>query len=241
MRTAVGDKEKEISALLVEQWEIHEQRALALQAAADKEREIVSTMEAQEEAQRAAEEACQATSAARDEAVQLEESRKKAEDDKNQALNSLMLEDYIPGGPSSRGMTPALARRKFSKLCQLINTPEGSSPNDMEGVRFLHDVKPNMKEKILCEFMSMGDILYDTAAVKNLSAMEELDMRSQEYLHHNVPPPTNIRSKLELFKHLFYFACFTCSSIPLKWSVSSTICCISWSRLRSCLSQNWFI
>ena len=47
--------------------------------------------------------------------------------------------------------------------------------------------------------------LYDTAAVKNLSKEEELDMRSEEYLRHNVPPPTNIKSKLELFKHLFYF------------------------------------
>ena len=73
-----------------------------------------------------------------------------------------------------------------------------------------------MKEKILCEFMSMGDILYDTAAVRNLSAAEELDMRSQEYLCHNVPLPTNIRSKLELFKCLFYFACFYLQQYPTK-------------------------
>ena len=86
----------------------------------------------------------------------------------------------------------------------------------MEGVRFLHNVKPNMHEKILCEFVSMGDILYDTAAVKNLSAAEELDMRSEEYLRHNVPPPTNIKSKLELFKSLFYFACFYLQQYPTK-------------------------
>ena len=129
-------------------------------------------MQAQEEAQHAAEEAQKA-------AIDAEEFRKKAEDDKNRALNLLMLEDYMRGGPSGRLGTSPPPKCEFSKLCQSVNTPEGCSPNDMEGMRFLHNVKPNMCEKILCEFVSMGDILYNTAAVKNLSKEEELDMRSQ--------------------------------------------------------------
>ena len=187
---------------MAEHREIREQCAIALKAAADKQLKIVQAMQAQEDTQHAAEEAQKA-------AADAKEFRKKAEDDKNRVLNSLMLEDYIRGGPSGHlGNSPAPPKREFSKLCQLVNTPEGCSPNDMEGVCFLHDVKPNMREKILCEFVSMGEILYDTTAVKNLSAAEELDMRSEEYLRHNVPPPTNIKSKLELFKRLFYFACF---------------------------------
>ena len=73
-----------------------------------------------------------------------------------------------------------------------------------------------MREKILCEFVSMGDILYDTAAVRNLSKEEELDMRSQEYLSHNVHPRTNIKSKLELFKCLFYFTSYYLQQYPTK-------------------------
>ena len=41
-------------------------------------------------------------------------------------------------------------------------------------------------------------------------------MRSEEYLRHNVPPPTNIKSKLELFKCLFYFASFYLQQYPTK-------------------------
>ena len=117
-----------------------EQHAIALKAVANKELEIVQAMQAQEEAQHAAEEAQKA-------ATDTEEFWKKAED-KNRALNSLMLEDYMRGGPSGHlGTSPP--KCEFSKLCQLISTPEGCLSNDMEGVRFLHDVKPNMCEKIL--------------------------------------------------------------------------------------------
>ena len=50
------------------------------------------------------------------------------------------------GGPSGHlGTSPP--KCEFSKLCQLISTPEDCLSNDMEGVRFLHDVKPNMREK----------------------------------------------------------------------------------------------
>ena len=45
-----------------------------------------------------------------------------------------------------------------------------------------------MCDKIIVKFMSMGDILYDTVAVKNLSSA---DMHFQEYLRHNFLPPTN--------------------------------------------------
>ena len=173
--------------------------------------EIVQAMQAQEEAQCAAEEAQKA-------AAEADKIRKKAEDNKNTALNSLMLEDYMwgGGGPSGRFGNAPPPKHEFSNLGLLIKTPEGCSPNDMDGVHFLRDVKPNMREKILCEFVSMGDILYDTAAVKNLSKEEELDMRSQEYLSHNVPPPTNIRSTLELFKCLFYFASYYLQQYPTK-------------------------
>ena len=186
---------------MAEHCEIHEQCAIALKAAADKEMEIVQAMQTQEEAQRAVDEVQKA-------AAEADEIRKKAEDDKNRALNSLMLEDYMRGGAGPSGhFGNAPPKREFSNLGLLIKTPEGCSQNDMDGVHFLRDVKPNMHEKILSEFVSMGDILYDTAAVKNLSKEEDLDMRSQEYLSHNVPPPTNIKSKLELFKRLFLF-CF---------------------------------
>ena len=208
--TTLSDtKENELSALMAEHHKICEQCAITLKATADKELEIVQAMQAQEEAQRTAEEAQKTT-------ADTEEFQKKAEDDKNRALNSLMLEDYMRGGPSGRLGTSPPPKREFSKLCQLINTPEGCLPNDMEGVHFLHDVKPNMREKILYEFISMGDMLYDTAAVKNLSKKEELDMRSEEYLRHNVPPPTNIKSKLELFKRIFYFASFYLQQYPTK-------------------------
>ena len=210
-RNAVGAKENELSALMQEHREIREQRAIALKAAADKEMEIVQAMQAQEEAQRVADEAQKA-------AAEADEIRKKAEDDKNRALNSLMLEDYMRGGagPSGRFGNSPPPKREFSNLGLLIKTPDGCSQNDMDGVRFLRDVKPNMREKILSEFVSMGDILYDTAAVKNLSKEEDLDMRSQEYLSHNVPPPTNIKSKLELFKRLFYFASYYLQQYPTK-------------------------
>ena len=196
---------------MAEHHEIREQHAIALKAAADKEMEIVQAMQAQEEAQRAVDKAQKA-------AAEADEICKKAEDDKNRALNSLMLEDYMRcgAGPSGCFGNAPPPKREFSNLGLLIKIPEGCSQNDMDGLRFLRDVKPNMHEKILSEFVSMGDILYDTAAVKNLSKEEDLDMRSQEYLSHNVPPPTNIKSKLELFKHLFYFASYYLQQYPTK-------------------------
>ena len=112
VKNAVGKKENELSALMAEHREICEQCAIALKAAADKQLEIVQAMQAQEDTQRAAEEAQKA-------AADAEEFRKKAEDDKNQGLNSLMLEDYIRGGPSGHlGNSPAPPKREFSKLCQ---------------------------------------------------------------------------------------------------------------------------
>ena len=54
MCNAIGAKENELSALMAEHREIHEQCAIALKATADKELEIVQAMQAQEEAQRAA-------------------------------------------------------------------------------------------------------------------------------------------------------------------------------------------
>ena len=178
LRRVVGTKDSELSSLMAEHREVREQRAMALKAAADKELKIVKAMQAEEEAQKVAEDAHKA-------AADAEEFRKKAEDNKNRALNSLMLEDYMRGGPS--GHPSPAPKHEFSKLCTLINTPEGCAPNDMEGVRYLHDIKPNMREKILYDFVSMGDILYDIAAVRN-TRDDELDIRSEEYLRHNVPP-----------------------------------------------------
>ena len=111
----------------------------------------------------------------------------------------------MPGGAS---------KCEFSKLCQLINTPEGYSPN-MEGVCFLHDVKPNMREKILSGFVLMGNILYNAAAVKNLSAAEELDMRSQEYTTYPYQPIS--KASLNYSSDFSILHPSICSSIQLKW------------------------
>ena len=129
---------------MAEHREIREQPAIALKAAADKEMEIVQAMQAQEEAQLTVDEVQKATTEA-------DEIRKKADDNKNRALNSLMLEDYMRGGagPSGRFGNAPPPKLEFSNLGLLIKTPEGCSPNDMDGVHFLRDVKPNMREKIL--------------------------------------------------------------------------------------------
>ena len=227
LHSAVGDKEKEISKLITQQHEICEQCAIALQAIAEKEQEIVEAIDAQEAVQRVVVAAQQAADLTHDEAKKAEEDcsrackiAKQAKEYKNRAFTSLMLEDYMKGGSGPRpgtGVTGlTLAKCEFSKLCQLITNPKGFGPNDMEGVRFLHDVKPNMCDKIIVKFVSMGDILYDTVAVKNLSSAEELDMHFQEYLRHNFLPPTNIKSKLELLKYLFYFASFYLQKHPPK-------------------------
>ena len=54
--------------------------------------------------------------------------------------------------------------------------------NDMESVRFLRNVKPNMHDKIVNNFVSMGDILYDTVTIPNLKTAEQLNMRTPKYL-----------------------------------------------------------
>ena len=55
-------------------------------------------MQAQEQAQHTVEEAQQVAMDDHAEVAQVKESRKKAEDNKNRALNSLLLKDYIRGG-----------------------------------------------------------------------------------------------------------------------------------------------
>ena len=72
----------------------------------DKEHETVQAMQAQEQAQHTVEEAQQVAMDDHAEVAQVKESRKKAEDNKNRALNSLLLKDYIRGrggGPGCLG------------------------------------------------------------------------------------------------------------------------------------------
>ena len=71
-------------------------------------------------------------------------------------------------------------------------------------------------KRIINMFVSTGDILYDTAAVQNLKAAEQAEMYSSEYLVQNMLPPTNIKSKLQLFNRLFFFGSFYLQKHPEK-------------------------
>ena len=123
-----------------------------------------------------------------------------------------MVDDYIA---TRRGSGAPEYKRKFDIHGKLL-VPVESTGNNMVGIHYLRDVKPNMREKIIHQFVSMGDILYDMALTHNLKVVEALDMRIPEYLAHNVPPPTNVKSYLELFNRLFYFGSFYLQKYPDK-------------------------
>ena len=133
-----------------------------------------------------------------------------AEADKQKVMTEFVVGDYLA---KSRGQPEP--KREFDKHGQLIKPVENTG-FDMTGLSYLRDVKPNMREKIVNHFVSMGDILYDTVLTNNLKDREKVDMYSSEYLAHNVPPPTNIKTTLELFNRLFYFASFYLQKFPGK-------------------------
>ena len=153
----------------------------------------------------------------------LKESRpitKQAEEEKQRALTALVVDDYL-NKPHQDALPPL--KHVFSINCEFL----GETPIKMlmEGLSYGHDIKPNMREKIINTFVSMGDILYDTAAVQNLKAAEQAEMYSSEYLTQNVPPQTNIKSKLELFNRLFFFGSFYLQKYPEKLLVSLITSC----------------
>ena len=145
-------------------------------------------------------------------AKQVEEEKVCTEEEKQHALMALVVDDYL--NKPCQDTAPPPPKREFSINCEYL----GETPVKMlmEGLSYARDIKPNMREKIINMFVSMGDILYDTAAANNLRAAEQAEMYSAEYLAQNVPPPTNIKSKLELFNRLFFFASYYLQKYPEK-------------------------
>ena len=143
---------------------------------------------------------------------QAEEEKLRAEEEKQRALTALVVDDYL--NKMRQDTVPPPPKREFSINCEYM----GETPVKMlmEGLSYAHDIKPNMREKIINVFVSMGDILYDTAASNNLRAAEQAEMYSPKYLAQNVPPPTNIKSKLELFNRLFFFTSYYLQKYPEK-------------------------
>ena len=190
IRKAVSDKQKEVDDLVLEEKHIREAKALAEEHAAQARKEAEQVMQMLEESRAIAKQA--------------EEDSLRAEEDKQRALTALVVDDYI--NKPKQDAAPPPPKREFSITCEYM----GETPVKMlmEGLSYARDVKPNMREKIINMFVSMGDILYDTAASNNLRAAEQAEMYSPEYLAQNVSPPTNIKSKLELFNRLFFFASY---------------------------------
>ena len=198
IRKAVSDKQKEVDDLVLKEQHIREAKALAEENAAQARKEAEQVMQMLEESRAIAKQA--------------EEDRLRAEEDKQRALTALVVDDYI--NKPKQDAAPPPPKREFSITCEYM----GETPVKMlmEGLSYARDVKPNMREKIINMFVSMGDILYDTAASNNLRAAEQAEMYSPEYLAQNVPPPTNIKSKLELFNRLFFFASYYLQKYPEK-------------------------
>ena len=107
-------------------------------------------------------------------------------------------------------------KHEFSMLGEILNALLVIG-NDYEGVTYMCDVKPNMREKIVSEFISLGGILDNTGLSKSLMFAEQIEQNSLDYLLQNTPPPpTNIKSKLELFKKLFLFGSHYLQKFPKK-------------------------
>ena len=90
----------------------------------------------------------------------LKESRaitKQAEEEKQRALTALVEDDYL-NKPQQDALPPL--KHVFLINCEFLGGT--SIKMSMEGLSYVHDIKPNMREKIINTFVSMGDILYDT-------------------------------------------------------------------------------
>ena len=198
IQKAVSDKQKEVDHLVLKEQHIHEEKAITEESAAQAWKEAEQVMRMLVESRAIAKQA--------------EEDCLHAEEDKQHALTALVVDDYI--NKPKQDTAPPPPKREFSINCEC--TGETPVKMLMEGLSYAHDVKPNMREKIINMFVSMGDILYDTAASNNLRAAEQAEMYSSEYLAQNVPPPTNIKSKLELFNRLFFFASYYLQKYPEK-------------------------
>ena len=151
----MGDKNKEIDDLIVQECKMREEEAQALEEAAANEFAVAAMLQDRENAERVTQEALRSAEAAKAKAVKVEE-------DWQKAVTVLVVEDYLnkPRGSAD----PPPPKCEFS----------GETPvkMNMESLNYAHDVKPNMREKIIHMFVSMGDILYDTAATHNLRTAE---------------------------------------------------------------------
>ena len=198
IQKAVSDKQKEVDDLVRKEKHIRNEKAIAEENAAQAWKEAEQVMRTLEESRAIAKQA--------------EEDRLHAEEDKQRALTALVVDDYI--NKPKQDAAPLPPKHQFSINCEYL----GETPIKMlmDGLSYARDVKPNMREKIINMFVSMGDILYDTAASNNLRAAEQAEMYSPKYLAQNVPPSTNIKSKLELFNRLFFFASYYLQKYPEK-------------------------
>ena len=162
IQKAVSNKQKEVDDL--HEQEVWEQKAIT-------EVNTSTTWKEAEEVMRTVEES-------RAIAKQVEEEKVCTEEEKQHALMALVVDDYL--NKPCQDTAPPPPKHDFSINCEYL----GETPVKMlmEGLSYARDIKPNMREKIINMFVSMGDILYDTAAANNLRAAEQAEMYSAEYL-----------------------------------------------------------
>ena len=105
-------------------------------------------------------------------------------------------------------------KHEFNYNGELL-VPVNEYNNNFEGLTYLYDVKGSVRDKIAnSTFVLMGDMVHDTDLSENLQRVERTN---QGHLLQNVlPPPPNIKSKLELFQQLFLFGSFYLQKFPHK-------------------------
>ena len=164
LHATMGNKEGEIGDLILQQQQIREEKVRTLEATAENEQAMPVTLEEREATQKQAQEALAKA--------------EKAEKEKCEVKTAFLLDDYLRGNGPCNTLEP---KHEFNMIGEIEKKVDGFL-NDMESVRFLRNVKPNMHDKIVNNFVSMGDILYDTVTIPNLKTAEQLNMRTPKYL-----------------------------------------------------------
>ena len=95
---------------------------------------------------------------------------RRRKEEKQHALTALVIDDYL--NKPWQDIAPPPPKHEFSINCKYL----GETPVKMlmEGLSYACDIKPNMREKTINMFVSMGDILYDTATANNLRQLSKL-------------------------------------------------------------------
>ena len=108
------------------------------------------------------------------------------------------------------------SKREFSMLGKILNTPLITG-NDNKGVTYMRDVKPNMCEKIVSEFISLGGIQDDSGLSKSLMFAEQIEQNSPDYLSQNTPPhPPTSKASWNCLTNCSYLEAITCKKNPKR-------------------------